>query len=168
MGRGVTGESVASGTQEPLLTVSHTGYHLPQCSPLGFFLRLEIPQREASEYSGQEVRENSETRSHYCLPQGEGMKEGGRGVVKALYASSVLPGPGGRWISTWLVGQANTEDPCSLTISPNKHLPTNQHQHHYHMPSVEPLQEFSPFVKALDPEARVLRTYVEFRSLSQG
>ena len=55
-------------------------------------------------------------------------KEGGRGVIEALHASSVFPGPGG--ISTWFVGQASTQYPCSFAISPHKHLPTtNQHQH---------------------------------------
>ena len=72
-------------------------------------------------------------------------------------------------ISTWFVGQASTQYPCSLTISPHKHLPTtNQHQHHHHMPSVGASPGILSIWEVLDLEARVLRTCVELKSLSSG
>lgn len=107
---------------------------------------------------GREVRRTQETSLITAYPKVKARKEGGR----ALYASSVFPGPGG--ISTWFVGQASTQYPCSLAISPHKHLPTTD-QHHCPRgasPGIPSIWE------ALDPEAGVLRTHVEFKSLSSG
>lgn len=140
MGRGVTGrtESVASGTQEPW-SLSATQPIISTMQNPGLLSEIgDSTEGRRLSTGGRGVRRTQETSLVTAYPKVKACKEGGRGVVQALYALSVFPGPGG--ISTWFVGQASAQYPCFLAISCHKHLPTtNQHQHHHHMPSVEPL-----------------------------